>query len=300
MKQKVYFLSFLLITLVFLWGCSSAKRQNTSPDISRSFYLETAIDNLVHQILLSVTENENKKLAILDFSNLDGKITPFGRYLAETLTTKIFQTKKFEIIERRMLYKLIEEQKLSLSGIIDPATAQEVGRIIGAQVIISGTFSDLGDIVKVNARLVSTEKGVVLGVAAVDIIKDEAVRKLLLEENKTGMEETTEKDTGLENNRPLAKIVVYVGDVLPGESGRSAIGAEINVGGSIILTAQGRDDRGNYLPIEPTWRASKPNIVKISPKTGSKVTVKGLAPGTVDIFVEFAGVKRTVEFIFVK
>ncbi len=98
----------------------------------------------------------------------------------------------------------------------------------------------------------------------------------------------------------LAKILVYVGEVPLGESGRSADGKEINKGASIVFTAQGRDTEGNPIIVNPTWTPSKPGIVEITPMTGSKVFVKGLKEGTVDILVEYDGVKKTIELISVR
>ena len=99
---------------------------------------------------------------------------------------------------------------------------------------------------------------------------------------------------------PLAKILVYVGEVPLGESGRSADGTEMNIGGTVIFTAQGRDSEGNPMAVNPTWTPSKPGIVEITPSVGSKVTVRGLKEGTIDIVVEYAGVKKTVELIAVR
>lgn len=99
---------------------------------------------------------------------------------------------------------------------------------------------------------------------------------------------------------PLAKILVYVCEVSPGESGRSASGTELNIGGTVVFTAQGRDANGNPIPVSPTWTPSKPGIVEITPAVGPRVTIKGLKEGTIDIVVEYAGVKNTIEFIFVR
>jgi hypothetical protein len=103
-----------------------------------------------------------------------------------------------------------------------------------------------------------------------------------------------------EKEGPLAKILVYVGEVPLGESGRSADGTEINIGGIVVFTAQGRDAKGNPIAVNPTWTPSKPGIVEITPAVGSKVSVRGLKEGRTDIVVEYAGVKRTVEFISVE
>lgn len=98
----------------------------------------------------------------------------------------------------------------------------------------------------------------------------------------------------------LAKIVVYVGEVPLGESGRSASGTEINRGGEAVFTAQGRDANGNPVAVDPTWIPTKPGIVEITPAVGQRVTVKGLREGTVDIVVEYEGVKTTIEFVAVR
>ncbi|MBU2446134.1 MAG: hypothetical protein KJ666_11285 [Bacteroidetes bacterium] len=99
---------------------------------------------------------------------------------------------------------------------------------------------------------------------------------------------------------PLARILVYVGDVPLGESGRNAEGTEINRGGTIVFTAQGRDGNGNPIAISPSWTPTKPGIVEIIPAEGSRVTLRGIAEGTIDIVVEAAGVKRTLQLIAVR
>ena len=98
----------------------------------------------------------------------------------------------------------------------------------------------------------------------------------------------------------LAKILVYVGDVPLGETGKNAEGIEINQGGTIVFTAQGRDGYGNPIAIDPKWTPSKPGIIEITPAVGSRVTLRGLKEGTIDILVEANGVKRTLQLISVR
>lgn len=110
---------------------------------------------------------------------------------------------------------------------------------------------------------------------------------------------TVAKVTGKATS-PLARILVYVGDVPLGESGKNAEGIEINQGGTIVFTAQGRDGNGNPVAISPTWTPSKPGIVDITPSMGARVTLRGLKEGTIDISVEADGVKRTLQLISVR
>ena len=77
-----------------------------------------------------------------------------------------------------MLQQVIREHALTQSGIIDITQAQEIGKIVGADAIISGTLSDLGNEIKTNARLIDVQSGTLLAVAGESIAKTENVSKM--------------------------------------------------------------------------------------------------------------------------
>ncbi|OGF49993.1 MAG: hypothetical protein A2231_03530 [Candidatus Firestonebacteria bacterium RIFOXYA2_FULL_40_8] len=99
---------------------------------------------------------------------------------------------------------------------------------------------------------------------------------------------------------PLAKILVYVGDVPLGSSGADPVGLTIDEGGIAYLSAQGRDANFKPIAINPSWTATSSEILSIEPKTGPIVALKGLRKGTVEIVVESSGVKRTLNLITVR
>ncbi len=141
--------------------------------------LDDGLSKLAKQISSGMTESNKKKIAVVEFSDLDGKITEFGKYLSEELITRLFLTKKFHVVERQLLNKILEEHKLNLTGIIDESTAKKIGNILGVDAICTGTITDLVDYVKVNARLIDTETGSIFSVASTRIKKDEVVEKLM-------------------------------------------------------------------------------------------------------------------------
>jgi TolB-like protein len=153
--------------------------------------LDTKLAELVRQITISLTEENKTKIAVIEFSNLDGKVTEFGKFLSEELITRLFITKKFEVVERQLLVKILEEHKLNLTGIVDPVSAKELGKILGVDAIASGTITDLGTSVKLNARLIATETGKIFAVASVEMLKDEKIRKLMGRLSDDKREDTT-------------------------------------------------------------------------------------------------------------
>lgn len=141
--------------------------------------LDQRVSELSQQISNGLTENQKRTIAVVEFVDLKGNVTDFGRFLAEELITRLYQTKKFKVIERQLLNKVVTEQKLSLTGMIDQTSAQKLGKLLGVDAIATGTVTDLGKTLRVNARLIDTSTGEIFAVAASEIAKDEAVLKLI-------------------------------------------------------------------------------------------------------------------------
>jgi len=65
----------------------------------------------------------------------------FARSLTEALTTSLVATDRFTVLERMALTQVQQEQDLGASGRVNKETAAEVGKLIGAQVLITGDIT---------------------------------------------------------------------------------------------------------------------------------------------------------------
>ncbi|MGL1889554.1 MAG: tetratricopeptide repeat protein [Reichenbachiella sp.] len=106
------------------------------------------------------------KIAILEFEDENDTRYSYGRNKSNSGSTKIpdyivsqllkknrgvsdagrlyfkgMKTNLYTIVERDQLDKVIQEQKLGVSGAIDDASAAEVGKLLGIDVIITGSTS---------------------------------------------------------------------------------------------------------------------------------------------------------------
>jgi curli biogenesis system outer membrane secretion channel CsgG len=105
-----------------------------------------------------------------------------GAAAADELATQLVQTGKYTVIERRELASILQEQNLGASGAVTGATAAKVGKLLGVQLILTGSITSFGikrtsiglrgiggtyanAESKVDARLVNTETGEVMVVA---------------------------------------------------------------------------------------------------------------------------------------
>jgi TolB-like protein len=137
--------------------------------------LQDSIAELSNRIALEMTENNKKTIAVVEFSDLRGNVTDLGRFLSEELITCLYKTKKFRVIERQLLNRVMAEQKLMLTKLVDPTSAKKLGKLLGVDAICSGSISGLAQTMFVNARLISTATGEIFSVASVQLVKDQSV-----------------------------------------------------------------------------------------------------------------------------
>ena len=100
---------------------------------------------------------ERMGIAVLPFQT-----TGLGREMGainvvEQMMTTFFNLNRFKLFERTQLEKILEEQKLGMTGILDASTAAEIGKGIGVDAIVLGTVTRSGSNIAIDARLIDTE-----------------------------------------------------------------------------------------------------------------------------------------------
>lgn len=143
--------------------------------LSAGAYAEDKYDQLAREITEAGLSIQGKKIAIIPFSYADGRAgaTKDGSVISERLTIKMINMHKFEIIERSVLDKVMTELKLQASGMIDATSAQQLGKVLGVEAIVTGTLVEMqaGEI-EVNARLIKTETAQAIGASQVSVPKN--------------------------------------------------------------------------------------------------------------------------------
>ncbi len=87
-----------------------------------------------------------RRIGMIDFDDKSayGKNRGLGEAASDILITELVKTGKFIVVERDKINKLLEEQKLGLSGAVDPGTAAKMGQILGLNAILTGAISNFG------------------------------------------------------------------------------------------------------------------------------------------------------------
>lgn len=106
-------------------------------------------------------------LGILDFDNNSladrQRLEPLRKGLAQMFSSELGQLQGLNLVERADLLRVIEEMKLAQAGFIDEKTAQQVGKLVGAQHLLLGSFVYLPNgKIRLDARIVEVETGRIL------------------------------------------------------------------------------------------------------------------------------------------
>lgn len=112
-----------------------------------------------------------------------------GGAIAGMLVSDLAHVDAFTLVERERVGDLLDEITLGANGYIDPATAAKAGKGLGAELVLVGTWSVIGETFALDARVVEVTTGkIVLASDAQGPISDfVAVEKELVEELLGGL-----------------------------------------------------------------------------------------------------------------
>ena len=115
-------------------------------------------------------ELPNKTIAITYFDNTskDPSYDPLIKGLADMLISDLSGIESVNMVEREKLDAILKEIDLGESKFIDNATAQKMGKGLGAQYILTGSFIVMGDDFRIDARLVNVGNGEIVFSKAVE------------------------------------------------------------------------------------------------------------------------------------
>lgn len=107
-------------------------------------------------------------LAVSPFANKtgDAKFDAVSKGLADMLTTDLAVSSDLKLVERERIAAVMAELKLGRSKAFAPKTAQRVGKMLGAELMLVGAVSAWKPTLRIDARIVSVESGEVMVVAS--------------------------------------------------------------------------------------------------------------------------------------
>jgi TolB-like protein len=118
------------------------------------------------------------KIAILNFSSSSEE---FSGYVLEELSDYLVNSRKLVVVDRRELDLIRQEEQFQMSGDVSDESAQAIGKKLGAQLIVSGSLTDLGGTYRFRIKALNVETAAVEVSSASDLSANEQKLVFLLE-----------------------------------------------------------------------------------------------------------------------
>ncbi len=153
---------------------------NLSRDLEKTDSSGAALYRHTTRTIASVPDSESvataarprleNAVAVVGFSNITGESADdwIGAGIAETVTADLKNIRGLSVIGRERIFERLRNLGLEDRNDIDEKFATEVGRGLGAVWIICGGYQRLAEMIRITARVVNVESGVLLKAIKID------------------------------------------------------------------------------------------------------------------------------------
>ena len=136
--------------------------------------LDDAVRNTAGDIETRLAQGS--KVAVLNFN---APSEQFSKYVLDELMTFLVKNGRVIVVDRANLELIRREMDFQMSGDVSDDSAQAIGRMLGAQTIISGQLDDVGDFYRMRFRAIEVETAVIQAQTTYNIRKDNQVITLM-------------------------------------------------------------------------------------------------------------------------
>ena len=106
------------------------------------------------------------RFAVLDFTDGAGSFTAYGKVVGDETFYRLSALRGIQMIERQKLGVILEEHRLEQSGLVSGGERERLGRLLGADILIMGSYIYEGDRVRVTGRYTDAKTGEIKGTFA--------------------------------------------------------------------------------------------------------------------------------------
>ncbi len=168
------FLITVLLSFVTLWAL---------PAHAASSY-EESLKQLAEGVIADAVKAKRNRLAVLDFTDSKGVVTPVGQFLAEELSTQILVAGELKVSDHTVVDSTLKKFHVTQLEPAQASAVKQAAKELHADVFLTGSYSDSPDGFRVTVKLLSPGTMQSLGATRSAIPKTGPLAELIKEANK--------------------------------------------------------------------------------------------------------------------
>lgn len=164
----------ILLAIGTLWALPV---QATSP-------YEESLKQLAEGVVADAAKANRGRLAVLDFTDAKGIVTPIGQFLAEELSTQILVAGELKVVDRALIVSTLKKFHVTQ---LEPAQAKAVKRAakaLRADVFVTGSYLESAGDFRITVKLLNPGTVQSLGATRGTVPKSGPLADLIKEANK--------------------------------------------------------------------------------------------------------------------
>jgi hypothetical protein len=185
----------LTLAAALLCACGSGPAPQSAAGISLNQAIRQAAAHVESQL------PPETKLALLNFNS---PTEAFSRYALDELAAVFVASGRLLIVDRTDIDLIRTEAEFQLSGEVNDESAQSIGKMLGAQSILSGSLTELGGLYRFTVKVLNVETARVEALFPQDLLPDSRAEALLgtAALAQTAPSQTASPQTAQQRNTP--------------------------------------------------------------------------------------------------
>jgi len=174
MKKPIFFAIFAILGIF----CVYAKPATVT--------LDAAIKEASKEINTSLPAGT--KVALLNFNS---ESDVFSDFVIEEISIALVKSKKLVIVDRKEIELIRKEMDFQLSGDVSDESAQQIGAMLGAQSIVSGSLVNMGESHRFRIKVINVVSAAIQASSSINVKNDSQVKYMLSQGKKTPAPQAT-------------------------------------------------------------------------------------------------------------
>jgi uncharacterized protein involved in high-affinity Fe2+ transport/TolB-like protein len=109
-----------------------------------------------------------RKVAVVAFGSSSAALS---EYVIDELSRALVNSRALTVVDRKELDKVREELRFQLSGEVSDESARSIGKLLGADAVVSGSLADVGNAYRFGLKVLDVERAAIESAPAFDIAR---------------------------------------------------------------------------------------------------------------------------------
>ena len=127
--------------------------------------------------------SKKSRLALLEFVDSKGDVTPIGQFLAEELATHLLVAGELKVVDRKLLIATMEKHQLTHLDSSQAKAAKKVAKALRADLYVTGAYLEIPEGIQVTAKLIGPYTVYPVGASRTIVPKSGPLAALLKQAN---------------------------------------------------------------------------------------------------------------------